>query len=605
MNSIAQRGAVAAACLLAAQSAFAGDVIAVQEYDKYIDKHRTVQALDSSLFGEQISARDGTVTFKMVDGELAGNGPTMRIVRSFTPRENNRYYETSGMSVAGWILEIPRMKTVVNYSVNTSASSPYGWQVAGSNRNARCSQFGAPGPVVLSPSYLYWDDHEWWSGYQLVDDAGNEQQVLATTDPALIAGGYKAVTAGNWRISCLSSITGGSGEGFLATSPDGTKYWFDYLVYALADAIVKPIDSAPESKQAGLRAKTTSTLAPVQNRMTRKNAMLLVTRIEDRFGNWLTYNYNASLGPVGITASDGRTQVWSDVNGVTTISLGGAGKTRSWSYEHVSGVGTVTLPDSTPTNPVKWTYNFAPLTTLVTSTASYGAGSCAIPTGSISGSAQATATSPSGVTGTFAFTLKRFGRSYVPYECVLALGGDDHVLYPPTYVKYALTQRSFTGPGLVTQSWTYAYSTPNASYSKDCGSGCTTEVWSDVTDPEGTRQRSVFSNRYDGTENVLLREETYNASNTLMRKVSHEYAVFPAYATSSPFPWPAQVGDDLQLRTNKARSERWAPATKHQTDQQGRLFTWDVANTCGSGGASLCFDALARPTKVTKSSAGP
>ena len=183
MNSIAQRGAAAAACLLAAQSAFAGDVIAVQEYDKYIDKHRTVQALDSSLFGEQISARDGTVTFKMVDGELAGNGPTMRIVRSFTPRENNRYYETSGMSVAGWILEIPRMKTVVNYSVNTSASSPYGWQVAGNNKNARCSQFGAPGPVVLSPSYLYWDDHEWWSGYQLVDDAGNEQQVLATTAP--------------------------------------------------------------------------------------------------------------------------------------------------------------------------------------------------------------------------------------------------------------------------------------------------------------------------------------------------------------------------------------------------------------------------------------
>jgi hypothetical protein len=151
MNLIRRHGAaVLLGSLAAVQATNAADVVAAQEYDKYIDKHRTVQALDSSLFGEQISARDGSVSFKVVDGELAGNGPLLQIVRTFQPRENNRFLDNSGVTVAGWVLEIPRMKTIVNYTVNTQSYSPYGWQVPGTNKNARCTNFGPPGPVVLS-----------------------------------------------------------------------------------------------------------------------------------------------------------------------------------------------------------------------------------------------------------------------------------------------------------------------------------------------------------------------------------------------------------------------------------------------------------------------
>ena len=118
MNPIRQRGIAALlGCLAAAQATQAADVVAAQECDKYINKHRTVQALASSLFGEHISARDGSVSFKMVDGELAGNGPPLQIVRSFQPRENTWFFDGSGESVAGWVLEIPRMKTIVSYSV--------------------------------------------------------------------------------------------------------------------------------------------------------------------------------------------------------------------------------------------------------------------------------------------------------------------------------------------------------------------------------------------------------------------------------------------------------------------------------------------------------
>jgi hypothetical protein len=428
----------------------------------------------------------------------------------------------------------------------------------------------------------------------------------------MLAAGYHAVTNGNWRISCLSSLQyGGTGEGFLAWAPDGTKYWFDRLYYTSADTMTKAIESTPMSIAAGeTSTQTTSTqsqattLAPAQDLITRKHAMLLVSRIEDRFGNSLVYNYDLNGVFTGITASDGRVLQITHNGTQDTIGLGSGGTFRTWVYDLVSGVGTVTLPDSTAGNPVKWTYNFAPLTTL--STTSYSdSGSCAIPTSAVTSTAQATATSPSGVTGTFSFAAKRFGRSYVHYECFdPGATGLGHALFPPTYVKYALSQRSFTGPGLATQTWTYAYSAPYPSYSNACSGGCTAEVWADVTDPEGTRQRSVFSNRFDETENLLLREETYNASNTLLRKVTHQYATFPAYGTT-PYPWPEEIGGDMQLRTNKARSERWAPAKKRQTEQQGRLFTWEVAATCGSGGTELCFDALARPTRVVKSSTAP
>ena len=87
--------------------ALAGDVIPQQEYHKYIDKHKTIQSMDSSFFGEQVNLRDGGVMFRVVDGELAGTGPTIRIVRTFRLRENNRFVDISGTNVAGWMLEVP------------------------------------------------------------------------------------------------------------------------------------------------------------------------------------------------------------------------------------------------------------------------------------------------------------------------------------------------------------------------------------------------------------------------------------------------------------------------------------------------------------------
>lgn len=583
------------------QHAHAADIIPQQEYDKYISKSRLVSGFDGSVFGEQLSLRDGSVTFKVIDGELAGKGPPIQIIRTFRLRESNRFNEVSGTTLAGWMLEVPRLKTITNYTSGSELSSSYGWQVPGSDKNLRCTNFSDPGDITPGPQRI-WAPYEWWSGYQLVDAAGNEEQVLRVGDSYPQVVGFKAVTKSNWRFSCLSSTSNGEpGEGFLGVSPDGTKYWFNHLVYTSADSMKKPIGSAPLFRSGSAANKNTATdsgkepapsFAPAFDVIARRYAMLQVTRIEDRFGNWLTYQYSGS-SLTRIDASDGR---YLQISGSSPVSvtLGGPSQSRTWTYLDGSP-SVVTLPDGS-----KWSYSFSSLTAAVIPTTSgYITSNCSQSTVDSGATIQASAVSPSGASGSFTFTLKRFGRSYTIKECVDPDGdGEGFTTFPVNWYGYALTQKSISGPGLSTQTWNYSYSAPNASWSNECSSGCPTEVWADVVSPSGVRHRSVFSNRFGETENLLLREETYTASNSLIQSQVHEYATFAAFAASSPYPWPIRLGDDLQSRSNKAISERWTPAKKHVTTLGGRSFTWEVP-ACSP--YPNCFDQFARPTRVVKS----
>ena len=546
------------------------DNIPQQEYNKYIDNHRTIQALDSSLFGEQINLRDGGVMFSVTDAELPGAGPTIRITRTFKLRENNHFVETTGTELGGgWMLEVPRLKTITNNTAGTSSTSVKGWQVptgTSSGKDNRCSNLGPPGDLTFTDPVKYWAPYEWWSGYQLVDEGGNEQPLLGAVASYPQPPGIKAVTASNWRFECLSSLVNPPeapqpGEGFKGYTPDGLIYYFNFLVYTTADNMTKPYGSTPMSAARTRQSVTprkqrdaVTTLAPVNDVLTRRHAMLLATKVEDRFGNYLTYSYSPTGVLTGITATDGRAVTISGpttVAGVTTtsITLNSGAAARTWTYVSNATTTTVTLPDTASV----WTYNFAPLLVAnLPATSTYKTGLCGINTTNTGSSVSGTATSPSGVTGPFNFTLRRFGRSYVPLECQDDDGdGDGYALYPADWFSFALTSRSFSGPGLATQTWNYSYSPAYASWSSSCSSGCTSEVWTDATAPDGTRQHTVFSNRFGESDSRLVREETYNASSVLQRTVNHEYA---ALLAPWPYAYPIEIGDDMQERTNKTRT---------------------------------------------------
>ena len=108
----------------------------------------------------------------------------------------------------------------------------------------------------------------------------------AANNLAPTAGGpYPLVTRNHWQIGCLPAIQNGAGQGFLAVSPEGVRYRFDWMA---------------TRQQAQLR-KGDAVLP-------RTDFFLMATEVTDRFGNWVRYTYdpNTPLNLTAIDSSDGR-----------------------------------------------------------------------------------------------------------------------------------------------------------------------------------------------------------------------------------------------------------------------------------------------------------
>ncbi|WAT14902.1 hypothetical protein [Xanthomonas fragariae] len=277
-----------------------------------------------SSFGDQVSLRDGSLSFRQVDVELPGTGPTIRIVRTFRVATRiGGIADTSGNRMGEWELALPRLKTLASAkALGISRTSPIGWQVEMAS-DARCTQMSRPGtifPVKADPI----EPETWWAGYQLVKDSGEEESVLAHTQDGSQPS-HVARTKANWLITCLPSTANGlPGEAFQAVAPDGTRYWLDYLVYK----------TAPGVGESG------------SGHLGRNYASMLVTRIEDRFGNWVNYHYTGGFVDT-IDASDGRRlSLANDGSNIISITVASASGNRVWQYRYESGALTsAVLPD--------------------------------------------------------------------------------------------------------------------------------------------------------------------------------------------------------------------------------------------------------------------
>lgn len=592
-----------------------------QEYSKRVGESNSVGAFAD--FGDQVNLRDGKLSLRTTDIELPGTGPTIRLTRTFNPDGLGQYsYETSGNGFGAWELEIPRIRTITSNTPGASIYSPVGWQVAGSTttqKNARCTGFTGPGRISFPNDVARgWEAYEWWNGYHLVDDGGNDQLVMMRTNPT-VRTDLLLMTTGNWLLGCLSATTSGEpGEAFYALAPDGTKYWFNHLVYTSADELQKPLWSEWSLNQsakiaAGSTQKAAGPTTPTPNLVadydfiSRRYAAMLVTRIEDRFGNWLTYHYTAGRLD-SIDASDGRhLGVTYGAPGIATVTVGSGVTARTWTYAYTTAIEngvsqqlTVTRPDGS-----KWQYALQwQIASAYELDALEFTPTCPFDATENPVYLDQSITSPAGATLTLRVTRKRFGRSYVPKECwntKANMADSGFPRYPSEWFAFAVTSRTLSGPGLTTAVWNYTYSPANSSWLHNCPTptSCTSEVWTDVTRPDGSRRRSIFSNKFDETENKLKREEDYTASSVLLRAKDYAYATVAAGA-SNPYPWPVQIGNDYQTNTNVQATRQWAPVRDTAIAQQGKSFIWQVPFTCGSGGTSPCFNEFAQPTKVKK-----
>jgi YD repeat-containing protein len=291
---------------------------------------QNITALGADLMGDRSNLYNGALEFYHQDVELPGNnGLQVAVGRRFALSRDRWVQGVFG----DWDLDIPHIKG--------SFDARFGW-IAGDYSQSRCSNFGSP-PTAIVNSRTFFYATEFWQGNQLHVPGEGSQEILVrnATNVAVPADGnaWPLVTAKGWRIRCLPSVYNGEGQGFLAVSPDGTQYHFNWM----ARRFLSPLRG------------------PDQAALDRDEVWLMPTLIVDRFGNSVSYSYG---GPTPwnltqISSSDGRviTLSYYDEPGVPRVGSVTDG-TRTWTYQYDGNrnLQRVVLPDGSA-----WQFNLGGL----------------------------------------------------------------------------------------------------------------------------------------------------------------------------------------------------------------------------------------------------
>jgi RHS repeat-associated protein len=511
-----------------------------------------------------------------------------------------------------WDLDIPHVHGVF--------SASKGWTSEGAASN-RCSTFGAPASAVGTSNGSTWESDEFWAGnFLYVPGAGDQQMLLRdganTRSPAYPAAPtlYPIVTRGLWSISCLPALKNASvakvrtGEGFLAISPDGTKYQFDWMVAYQAPTLFKSLDLGMMSVSARASAMSDASVtarpeepAPeinVQGVLARNEVWILPSRVTDRHGNYVDYAYDAVVPEnlKSITSNDGRSLTFTYVPGasgptrqIQTVSEVTSAGTRTWTYSYIK-TGTfanvielekVTLPDMSVLN----VYGARSLFKQVNFTPPPG---CDDPSGAGSSTyLTGTMTHPSGASGKFSLTPTLHGRSNVVRDCRLSGQSAESAvevnLRPRYFTTMSLTSKEISGPGIAPSVWSYDYGPPNASWA--CGIGCPSTKVVTVTDPAGDKTVQYFGNRIDETEGQLQRTDVYDGE-TLLR------STFLTYQPPGNNPYPRYLGYQSTSIGDADQLRQLSPVKQQLIRQQGVDFIMDVNE----------FDVFGRAKDVTRRS---
>lgn len=576
-----------------------------EEFSKRIKASEAISPLGPEFAGEQVSLSNGALSFSATDVSLPGNDKlAVAFSRSYSVFSRKDYGDL-GM-LADWTVNVPSVSAVLAPN----------WTLGYSQTESRCSVNELP--IANTPFRAT----DFWQGLQIEIPGVTSGELLrtkpTTTTPSTGAT-YYWMTNEQVHVSCLASIKNGTGEGFLAITPDGTRYWFDWMGQT-PEAPSKALISQPGGSRV------------MQTLLRRKN-YLYATRVEDRFGNYVTYTYSNAWNAPGqltqIQASDGRTLAVSYTNGLVSSVSDGA---RTWSYAYAtttSGRRTltgVTLPDTSA-----WSINFSAFTNAEIRYNEAPPGgeilrTCTMNEMPVNGSTTftGTITHPAGGSGSFVVGIQEHGRSYVPVACynILLQGpnysplsndkNDDQNLYATSAYSLTLKQKSVSGPGITSAAWNYAY-VPNFSLyfypgttrdypvcdtaNYDCSlppctsEDCAKSSITTVTGPGGEWIRYFHGNTYFYNEGKLLRVDAGTSETNVLKRVTHTYDLSRVDQV-----YPASFGYSNRLSGDGFSSSVHRPLIRTTTDQQGVRFMYQID----------AFDAFARPLQVTRAtSAAP
>lgn len=515
-----------------------------ETHSKRLAASHNLQALGADLFGDKVDLYTGTTTFAVTDVALTGSsGLPVAIARKYTVGAQefpDSFFDNDTLPArfGEWELDLPHLEGTYAWR--------HGWQAGGGA--ARCS-----GPQLDSMTPWNADDFrgsEYWSGNRLSLPGGNSRLLLLATTPASERPqqnlGYRWVTTDHWYLSCVM-LKNGKGEGFLAHAPDGTRYYFDWMALR---------STAPLSADSG-------------KQVARVRVLMLPTRIEDGYGNWVVYRWNNGQ-LLSIEANDGRklSMTYSARSpDIRTVSDGD----RTWRYDYNKGplLRTVTLPDGS-----YWYYDIRRAYFNIQPNVRCGRSIVSETT------SKAWMDHPSGAKAEFEFRSQEHGRSQVQEPCSRYARADVSNLY---FTSMAVRRKKIWGPGLPERSWTTLFSKPQGSDANcpQCASTKTVEVYAG----NDRYERYLYGTRDGVNEGMLLQMEEGSDPNHILRTTALEYDT----PISNPSPaFTRSMGYAGTYFGRSAMQEWQLPLRKREIHQDGQPFVWSVD----------AFDGRARPARI-------
>jgi hypothetical protein len=543
------------------------------QYADSVNEATAIRSLSAEgLFGEAVSYVEGSTEFSVTDVAAKTNVklPLVfgRKLRPFQDRYDPGVTNDNPWFVMGtWEPDVPVIKGVYP---NADAFVSSGSQ--------RCSSGAIPAPPAIPiqgnpPVAAY----NFWDGFSASIPGYGTQEVL-TLNPSVIlptdGKTYKYATHEGWRISCISTLKNGVGQGYLITLPDGATYEFDWLAK-------RPITPVPVSG--------------VGNRP-RVEMQFYASKATDRFGNTLSYTYdpNQPNRLQSIVASDGASISiqYSGSGHVATVTSAG----RVWQYSYAQRPGftsqryylsSVTLPDLSSWALEDTIYVYGAL-----NTASFGY-QCNYNAGPYTSAGDTAvmrfrAIHPAGATGDFYFKRIAHGYNNLPAASCTPTGQMLPMGRPKASLVWALIRKTVAGAGLPTIDVNLTYS-PSWSFASQCTAGCTNTATTVVTSADGRTERFTYGNDFQNNANQLLRHEVLQAGQPL-RRTEHKYISsvagqpFGDYAVG-PMSGYSESLENPFLRRNRPRYE-----TRVYQDGMVMISSVDV------------FDQFVRPTSSVSSS---
>lgn len=606
-----------------------------EEYDKKIKAAQNVGMLGDSLAGDQINFYTGATSFKATDIQLPGNYFTIELSRSYTVEYDHLLQEARGAntndvvqsfhvkSFGDWELDVP----YIGATLMQPTATVLPWQIDSTTPSNRCSVVGqvksdgsaATGAPAIGGTLHPMGPALYWHGYTM-NVPGGEQSLLkaaaSNTQRPSTGGPYHWTTNKNWWVSCLPATANNKGgEGFLAVSPDGVKYTFDWLSWQnTSHASDSYTDIA--GYYTWIRYSRTH----------RAEFRMLPTRVEDRFGNWMKYTWSnhdyarlvsISTGKAGTTAADQTLTVTYGSNGAIQSATDG---TRTWTYDYepfttftgnpVYFLSDVHLPDGTA-----WEYGFGGLfwlappepycdgdpTTQEWAYICFGRGA------HDTQYYDAWVKHPSGARIDFVFA--------------------DHFQFNSSGASsypIGFKQKTISGPGMTPATWKMGHLPSKDEIREACFNvsvGCPPVLMTDMVSPDGGVTRQIFY--HSGLQQTQVQGELHGALTAVAgtapvtgsvrwgayiddpSPVSGTVPFFYAETDNNYVPdtqsmgYLVQVGDNPlvaadPVNTQAKASERRQPVQTRYSKQQGVTFVTDTTE----------FDAYANPNSVTRSSVG-